>query len=65
MNGTSLVNGNGHLKYSANLVDNDTNLNGTNTFGNKNSIKMATNGHIKMQIVFVELEQTNSQKCIE
>jgi len=44
MNGTSLVNGNGHLKYSANLVDNDTNLNGTNTFGNKNSIKMATNG---------------------
>ena len=46
MNGTSLVNGNGHLKYSANSVDNDTNLNGTNSFGNENSMKMATNGHM-------------------
>ena len=46
MNGTSLVNGNGHLKYSANLVNNDSNINGTNSFGNENPIKMATNGHI-------------------
>ena len=50
MNGTSLVNGNGHLKYSANSVNNDTNLNGTNSFGNENSMKMATNGHISSSV---------------
>ena len=50
MNGTSLVNGNGHLKYSANSVNNDTNINGTNSFGNENSIKMATNGHMSSSV---------------
>ena len=54
MNGTSLVNGNGHLKYSANSVNNDTNLNGTNSFGNENSMKMATNGHISSSADHVE-----------
>ena len=54
MNGTSLVNGNGHLKYSANSVNNDTNLNCTNSFGNENSMKMATNGHIKSSAEQVE-----------
>ena len=54
MNGTSLVNGNGHLKYSANSVNNDTNLNGTNSFGNENSMKMATNGHISSPTEQVE-----------
>ena len=54
MNGTSLVNGNGHLKYSANSVNNDTNLNGTNSFGNENSMKMATNGHISSSAEQVE-----------
>ena len=54
MNGTSLVNGNGHLKYSANSVNNDTSLNGTNSFGNENSMKMATNGHISSPAEQVE-----------